>query len=106
MRGFAYSFSAYDPLAKRWLSYAYVYPFIELVLGIVYLIGTELQPVNLITLSIGTIATMDVEQAIFNKKAIQCAWLGTVFNLLMIKVTLIEHSIMIIIAIGMIVSLS
>lgn len=105
LRGFAYSFSTYDLLAKRWLGYAYIYPFIELALGIAYLIGAELLTVNLITLSIVTIGTIGVAQAVFNKRAIQCACLGTVFNLPMTKVTLTENSIMIVMALGMIASL-
>src|SRR5687768_8612330 len=35
--GFAEAYSTYDIIARRYLPYAYVYPFIEFALGILYL---------------------------------------------------------------------
>ena len=36
---FAFSYSTYDVLARRWLGWGYVYPFLELSLGILYLVN-------------------------------------------------------------------
>src|SRR3989338_7186766 len=36
LKGFSDSYSTYDLLAKRWPNYGYIYPFIELGLGIAY----------------------------------------------------------------------
>ena len=39
LKGFAEGYSTYDLLAKRIFSYGYVYPFLELFLGLSYLVG-------------------------------------------------------------------
>lgn len=103
LRGFAGSFSMYDPLAKSWLGYGFVYPFIELGLGIGFLLGFNLGLMSLLTLLILGIGTIGVASTVLNKRKIQCACLGTVFNLPMTKVTLIENSLMIVMAVAMLV---
>ncbi len=105
IKGFAHSFSNYDPISKRWLSYGYIYPFIELSLGIAYLTGINLFLTNIITLVVITIGTIGVAQALWQKRSIQCACLGTVFNLPMTQVTLTENSVMIVMAVGMLVQM-
>ena len=42
LRAFADSYSMYDLLAKRVRTYGFVYPFIELAMGIAYLTGDEI----------------------------------------------------------------
>ncbi len=101
LRGFAASFSTYDPIAARWVGYGFVYPFIELALGAAYLLGYGMSLVSLATLVILGIGTIGVARSVLNKRRIQCACLGTVFNLPMTKVTLIENSLMLIMAAGM-----
>ena len=101
LNGFAASFSMYDPLAKNWLGYGYVYPFIELGLAIGFLLGFNLGLLSLLTLVILGVGTVGVARTVLDKKKIQCACLGTVFNLPMTKVTLIENSIMLVMALGM-----
>jgi copper chaperone CopZ len=105
LQGFAMSFQMYDPIAKHSKAYGLVYPFIELGLGIGFLIGFNLWLMSLITLIILGIGTIGVARTVLDKKRIQCACLGTVFNLPMTKVTLIENSIMIVMAVGMLVVL-
>ncbi len=98
LKGFAYSFSTYDPIAGKWLGYGYIYPFIELALGIAYFMGINLVITNSISLIIVSIGALGVAKTLLDKKRIQCACLGTVFNLPMTKVTLTENSIMILMA--------
>lgn len=105
LKGFAYAFAGYDPIAKRWLGYAFVYPFVELSLGIAYLGRANLFLTNIITLVIVGIGTIGVGQALLRKNEIQCACLGTVFNLPMTKVTLTENSLMIIMALLMLLTM-
>lgn len=105
VKGFAYSFSMYDPLAKRWLGYGFVYPFIELALGIGFLWGWNLPLLSIMTLIVLGISSVGVAQSVFNKRKIQCACLGTVLDLPMTKVTLIENSLMITMALGMILQM-
>ena len=104
LKGFATSFSMYDPIAKRWPGYGYFYPFLELILGIFFFIGEYLFVASIVTLVIVSIGTVGVARAVFSKQTIQCACLGTVFNLPMTKVTMIENSIMMVMAALMILS--
>ena len=93
--GFPRSFSLYDPLAKRSMTYAKIYPFIETALGIAFLLEWKLPIVLIITLSILSITTFGVLQAILKKSIIECACLGTALKLPMTEATLIENGIMI-----------
>jgi len=103
IKGFAASFSTYDPIASRWRGYGFIYPFIELALGIAYLTAINLFFTNIITLVLVSIGTIGVGKTLLDKRKIQCACLGTVFNLPMTKVTLTENSVMIIMAILMLI---
>lgn len=101
LKGFALSFSSYDIVASRWLGYGYVYPFIELVLGIAYVVGVNSIATNTATIIVMSIGTVGVVQSLLKKRTIQCACLGTVFNLPMSKVTLIEDLLMVTMAVAM-----
>lgn len=98
---FADAYSTYDVIAKRSRGYALAYPFIELILGMLYLAEVSPIAVNAFTLVIMSVSTIGVVQAVFNKRSIECACLGTVFNLPMTKVTIFENGLMIIMAIVM-----
>lgn len=95
LKGFVASYTMYDVIAKRFRLWAYIYAFLELALGIAFL--TNFMPffTNLSALIIMSISIIGVLQTIWNKKQIQCACLGAVFNLPMSTVTVIEDSLMI-----------
>lgn len=95
LRGFASSYSMYDLLAVKWLGYGYVYPFIELGLGISFLVGFNPVFTNWATVIIMGLSSIGVIQCVLNKKKIRCACLGAVFNLPMSTVTIIEDLLMI-----------
>jgi len=103
IRGFAQSFSMYDPLGKRLKGYGFVYPFIELALGLLFLYRFEIELALFATIGVLGITTIGVIKALLSKQRIQCACLGTVLNLPMTKATFIENSIMIVMAIVMLV---
>jgi len=102
VKGFASSFQMYDPLAKAIPNYGLVYPFIELTLGIFFLMRFQILSALIITLIILGITTIGVTKSLVDKKAIKCACLGSVLNLPMTKATFIENTIMIVMAIFMI----
>ena len=99
LNGFSNSFATYDIIAKKWKGYGKIYPFIELGLGIDYLLAIHSAITNTICILILTSSTIGVIQAVLGKKQIQCACLGTVFNLPMSTVTIIENFTMISMAI-------
>lgn len=103
LKGFPESFKIYDPLAKAIPVYAWVYPFIEVVLGLMFLTRMEIPLALIITLLILGITTIGVTKSLLNKKSIQCACLGTALKLPMTKATFIENSIMIVMAIIMLI---
>ncbi len=105
LKGFAESYAMYDIVAKKIKAWAYIYAFVELVLGVAY--TTEFQPLltNIVTLSIMTVNIIGILQAVFNKRKIQYACLGAVFNLPMSTVTIIEDTLMIAMSAGMIFAL-
>jgi hypothetical protein len=95
LRGFADSYSNYDVLAKQWYGYGFVYPFIELLLGVAYLFQWQTVVTNIITIAVMGFSAIGVLQSLFNKRKIQCACLGAVFNLPMSTVTVIEDLLMV-----------
>lgn len=101
LKGFPESFRMYDPLAKAVPAYGWVYPFIEVVLGLMFLMRFQIPLALIITLVILGITTFGVTKTLLDKKAIQCACLGTALKLPMTKATFIENSIMIVMAIIM-----
>ena len=92
---FAMSYSSYDIVAKRWYGYGYAYPFIELALGIVFLIPSAHILGNIATLVVMGFSIIGVLQSVLHKRRIQCACLGAVFNLPMSTITIIEDGLMI-----------
>ena len=99
LNGFSKTFASYDIIAKKWKGYGKIYPFIELGLGVAYLMGLQLAITNTICILILIASTIGVLKAVLSKKQIQCACLGTVFNLPMSTVTIIENFTMISMAI-------
>lgn len=89
LKGFAESYVMYDVLAKQVPVWAYLYVFIELSLGIAFLINYNPILTNSITVIVMSISIIGVLQSVLNKKKIQCACLGAVFNLPMSTVTII-----------------
>jgi len=105
LKGFPESFSMYDPLAKRVPAYGWVYPFIEIALGLMFLMRFEVEIALIITLVILGITTIGVTKTLLDKKSIRCACLGTALKLPMTEATFIENAIMIIMAILMLINL-
>ena len=99
---FAMSYSSYDIVARRWLGYGYVYPFLELGLGAAYLADFQPLATNISTLLIMGVSSIGVLQSVLARRKIRCACLGTVFNLPMSSITLIEDGLMIAMAAAMI----
>ena len=95
LKGFAESYAMYDILAKRWNGWGYLYAFIELGLGIAFLTGYNPLLTNSVTFAVMTVSVIGVLQSVMNKRKIQCACLGAVFNLPMSTVTILEDLTMI-----------
>lgn len=101
LKGFAESYSMYDVVAQKIKSWGYIYAFLELLLGLAFALNFEPFITNIVTLIVMTISIIGVLQSVLNKKKIQCACLGAVFNLPMSTVTIIEDGLMILMSLAM-----
>ena len=101
LKGFPDSFRMYDPLAKAVPVYAWIYPFIETALGLMFLMRFQISIALIATLIILGITTVGVTKILLDKKSIQCACLGTALKLPMTEATFIENAIMMVMAILM-----
>ena len=103
VKGFADAYRTYDLVAKAWPGYGFIYPFIEFGLGIAYLANLNPWVVNGVTVVVMAVSLAGVLRAVFSKRAIRCACLGTVFQLPMSTVTIIEDGLMLGMAAAMLV---
>ena len=102
---FATMFLGYDLLARRWLPYAYLYPFAEALAGV--LMAGRLLPWLSIPLSgfIGTIGTASVIYAVYvQKRELECACVGGSGKVPLGPVSLLENLAMVAMAIWMLVA--
>ncbi|MGB1971706.1 MAG: heavy-metal-associated domain-containing protein [Flavobacteriaceae bacterium] len=100
-RSFPASFQQYDPIAQRLPFYAWIYPFIETGLGLLFLMEWQIDLALWSTLFILGSTSLGVVRQLRKKTSIQCACLGTVLDLPMTEATLIENCIMLFMAVGM-----
>ncbi len=105
LKAFAESFSSYDPIAQRFLPYGFIYPFIELALGLLFIAGKGLLVANVITLLVLSITTVGVIIRLQSKGNFQCACLGAAFSLPLSAVTVFENIVMILMAVFSIINL-
>lgn len=98
LRGFQANFKQYDPLASTFPFYGWIYPFLELGLGLCYIRDVVTNGVLIVTIFLLGITTVGVIRVLAQKKQMQCACLGSVLNLPMTEATLIENTIMLVMA--------
>tara|TARA_B100001287_G_C22686126_1_gene533761 strand:- start:6901 stop:7626 length:726 start_codon:yes stop_codon:yes gene_type:complete len=98
LEGFTNSYSKYDLIAKKSKIYGFIYPFIELALGIAYLKNFEPLTIYIVTIVVMGISTIGVIKSVLEKKKVRCACLGAFFDLPMSTITIIEDLLMIVMA--------
>ncbi|MDQ0968815.1 copper chaperone CopZ/uncharacterized membrane protein YphA (DoxX/SURF4 family) [Flavobacterium sp. W4I14] len=103
LKAFAESYAMYDIVAKKFGAWGYIYAFIELGLGLSFALNLSPVVVNWVTLIVMTVSILGVLESVLNKKKIQCACLGAVFNLPMSTVTIVEDAIMIAMSAAMLI---
>lgn len=101
LKGFKDSYRMYDVIARKFPTWGYMYAFTEVLLGVAYLINFNPVITNTATFLVMSVSIIGVLKTVLDKKAIQCACLGDVFNLPMSTVTIIEDGLMIAMSMGM-----
>lgn len=90
VKAFADAYRMYDWIAKAVPAWGLAYPLVELGLGLAYAADWAPTATNWITLVLMLVGAGGVIQSNLQKKSIRCACLGTVFNLPMSTVTIVE----------------
>lgn len=88
--GFAEGYSTYDLLARKAKAYGYVYPFLEITLGLAYLTNVAPFATNVATVVLMVFSGIGVVQSVMQKRKFQCACLGTFIKVPLTKITIIE----------------
>lgn len=91
LKGFVDGFSTYDLITKRRRAYGYAYPFIELALGLAYIINCEPFLINWITVAVMGLSGMGVLNSILSGHKLRCACLGTALNVPLSAVSFLEN---------------
>jgi len=90
IKNFPAAFKKYDLLAQWIPGYGTIYPFIELFLGIGFLLRYSMDLLSVVTIVVMGIGSIGVIKALMGKRQIECACLGGFFKLPMSKVALFE----------------
>lgn len=89
--GFADGFSMYDLLASRCRSYGLIYPFLELGLALAYLSRTSLTATYTATIVLMLFGAIGVFNSLRKGLKINCACMGTVLNVPLSTVAVVEN---------------
>ena len=91
LEGFVEGFLMYDLVAKRFRTYAYIYPFIEVLLGILYLSDGLPIITDLITIVVMFAGAAGIVNSIGKGEDLSCACLGTTLNVPLSLVSVVEN---------------
>lgn len=101
LSGFAEGYSTYDLLAGRIFVYGYIYPFVELMLGLLYAVGLVSVWISVFTFAVMMFSGIGVAIKVAKHETFRCACLGTFLKVPLTKVTLIEDFGMALMALAM-----
>ena len=101
LSGFAMGYHEYDIISKHWYGWGYVAPFVELLLGILYLLKVDNPILHLTTIIFSIIIVIGVGIKLAKKETFICACLGTVLKVPLTKVSLVEYLFMALMAVPM-----
>jgi hypothetical protein len=102
---FATMFLGYDLLARRWVPYAYIYPFAEGIAGVLMAAGALNWLSIPIALFIGTVGGVSVFYTVYvERRELKCACVGGSSRVPLGAVSLIENVMMVAMALWMLAS--
>ena len=106
IEGFSTMFLNYDLLARRWVRYGYVYPFVETGAGLLMIAGVLTWLAAPAALVIGTIGAVSVFKAVYiDKRELKCACVGGDSNVPLGFVSLTENLMMVAMSLWMLAKL-
>ena len=103
---FSNQFVTYDLLAMKWVRYAYLYPFVEMLAGVCMIAGVLTVVAAPAALFIGAVGTVSVVKAVYiDKRDLKCACVGGDSNVPLGFISLVENLMMTGMAIWMLITL-
>ena len=67
LRGFSDAYRSYDIVARAWPAWGLIYPFVELALGVAYLLNLAPIETNVLTLVVMVVSAVGVLKALLDK---------------------------------------
>ncbi|MBC7393418.1 MAG: glutaredoxin [Variovorax sp.] len=102
VESFSTMFLNYDLLARRWVPYAYIYPFAEFLAGVLMISGRLSVVAIPVALFIGSIGAVSVIKAVYvDRRELKCACVGGSSNVPLGFVSLTENLMMVTMAVWM-----
>jgi glutaredoxin len=102
IESFSTMFLNYDLLARRWVRYGYVYPFVETLTGILMVAGALIWLAGPLALFIGTVGAVSVFKAVYvDGRELKCACVGGDSKVPLGFVSLTENLVMMLMGIWM-----
>jgi len=104
VESFSSMFLNYDLLARRWVPYAYAYPYLEALAGVLMVAGLLMWLSIPIALFIGGVGAVSVAKAVYvDRRELKCACVGGDSNVPLGFVSLTENLMMVAMAVWMLV---
>lgn len=104
IKGFMEAFKEYDLISKYFPPYLIVYPIVELVLGLCYISLTFTLIANMTTIILMSLNAISIIKALWQRKKLSCACLGSLLKLPLSYVSLFEIAAMMVMAFYMLYS--
>lgn len=104
LRNFAMGYGEYDLITKNLPAWGYLYPFVELSLGGLYLFGTTDSRVDFIALLLSALTVLSVWLKLRKHETIHCVCLGNLLKVPLTYISLVEYAIMGLMALVMILT--
>lgn len=96
LKGFANSYRNYDILAKKLQTYGYIYPFLEIIFAIGYIIDGHNLILNIVVFVVMLVSSIGVIKSKLDKSDFQCACVGTFLKVPLGNIAIIEDILMVI----------
>jgi glutaredoxin len=102
LESFSTMFLNYDLLARRWVRYAYLYPFGEALAGVLMIAGALIWLAAPVALFIGTVGAISVFKAVYvDRRELKCACVGGASRVPLGFISLTENLMMVAMALWM-----
>lgn len=103
LKGFADMFAQYDLVAKRSKRYGFIFPFIELGLGLSFLFAWQVRIAAAVLVVVMSVASIGVIKNLLSKNKVRCACLGAKIKIPLTFFTAVEDVVMVIMGIMILV---